>query len=175
MIRFVKLAVVVAGVGLTLAGCSSSTKHAKLDPFAGKGSPYYTGKGPIPFGGGRYQVGKPYQVAGRWFAPKEQPNYDKEGTASWYGEAFHKRRTSNGEWFNMNQLTAAHRTLPFGTRLQLEHAGRRVVVTVTDRGPFDRNAQGNYRKELDLAEAAFAALAPLDRGVITVQAREVLR
>ena len=138
MIRFVKLAVVMAGVGLMLAGCSSTTKHAKLDPFAGKGSPYYSGKGPIPFGGGRSQVGKPYQVAGRWFSPREQPNYDKEGTASWYGEAFHKRKTSNGEWFNMNQLTAAHATLPLPSYVKVTNLenGREVVVRVNDRGPF---------------------------------------
>jgi len=106
--------VLLLAIGLILSGCASRhhSKHASLDPFAGVGAPYYKGKGPIPFGGGRYQVGSPYQVAGRWFKPHEQPNYDAKGTASWYGEAFHRRRTSNGEWFDMNQLTAAHPTLP---------------------------------------------------------------
>ena len=49
------------------------------------------GSGPLPWGGGRYHVGKPYQVAGQWFTPKEQPGYDKKGTASWYGEDFNRR------------------------------------------------------------------------------------
>ena len=56
---------------LPLSGCSSSKKSAKLDPFAGQGSPRYPGNGPLPRGGGRYQLGEPYQVAGRWFTPRE--------------------------------------------------------------------------------------------------------
>jgi rare lipoprotein A len=140
MRKFVTLTCVLIGVSAALAGCSShkSTKHAKLDPFAGKGSPYYRGSGPIPVGGGRYQVGKPYQVAGNWFTPREQPNYDKTGVSSWYGEAFHRRMTSNGEYFDMNQLTAAHATLPVPsyvrvTNLENDHS---VILRVNDRGPF---------------------------------------
>ena len=126
-------------IGLVLSGCSSKhSKSARLDPFAGTGSPYYKGKGPIPFGGGKYQVGAPYQVAGRWFKPHEQPNYDAKGQASWYGEAFHRRKTSNGEWFDMNQLTAAHPTLPLPSYVRVTNLenGREVVVRVNDRGPF---------------------------------------
>ncbi len=139
MMRFAKLSMVLLAVGLALAGCSSSEKkQAKLDPFAGKGSPYYSGKGPIPFGGGRRHVGKPYQVAGRWFTPHEDEDYDKKGTASVYGEAFHKRQTSNGEWFDMNRLTAAHPTLPLPSYVRVTNLenGKQVVVRVNDRGPF---------------------------------------
>lgn len=138
MLRFAKLSAVLLAIGLALAGCSSSEKQAKLDPFAGKGSPYYSGKGPIPFGGGRRHVGKPYQVAGRWFTPHEDDDYDKKGTASWYGEAFHKRKTSNGEWFDMNRLTAAHPTLPLPSYVRVTNLenGKQVVVRVNDRGPF---------------------------------------
>ena len=130
---------------LVLAGCSShhsSHSHhgfasAFLDPFAGKGSPIYHGA-KIPYGGGQYQVGNAYQVGGRWFTPHEQPGYDKEGTASWYGEAFHRRRTSNGEWFDMNTLTAAHATLPLPSYVLVTNLenNRQVVVRVNDRGPF---------------------------------------
>ena len=131
---------------LSLAGCShhtsSSSSHhgfasAASDPFAGKGSPYYRGN-KIPFGGGGYHVGSPYQVAGRWFTPREQPGYDKTGIASWYGEAFHRRRTANGEWFDMNTLTAASATLPlpsYALVTNLEN-NRQVVVRINDRGPF---------------------------------------
>jgi rare lipoprotein A len=138
MMKFLKPALAVFVAGLLLAGCSSSSKQSKLDPFAGKGSPYYSGKGPIPWGGGRSQVGKPYQVAGRWFEPREQPGYDKTGKASWYGEAFHKRKTSNGEWFDMNRLTAAHATLPLPSYARVTNLdnGRTVVVRINDRGPF---------------------------------------
>jgi rare lipoprotein A len=134
------LTCVVLAVGIGLSGCSSqkNVKQSKLDPFAGKGSPYYRGNGPIPVGGGKYMVGKPYQVAGRWFTPKEQPNYDKVGRSSWYGEAFHRRMTSNGEYFDMNQLTAAHATLPIPSYVQVTNLEnkRSLILRVNDRGPF---------------------------------------
>lgn len=139
MIRFSKLAVILLAVGLALAGCSSKPeKKAALDPFAGTGSPRWTGKGTPPWGGGRNHVGKPYQVAGRWFAPKEQPQYDEQGPASWYGEAFNHRKTSNGEWFEMTRLTAAHPTLPLPSYAKVTNLdnGKEVVVRINDRGPF---------------------------------------
>ena len=70
-------------------------------------------------------------MAGRWFEPKEQPNYDKKGMASWYGEAFNRRKTSNGEWFDMTRLTAAHPTLPLPSY---------VKVTNLDNGRRSRRA-----------------------------------
>jgi rare lipoprotein A len=137
----------IALAGLALSGCSHSPRShrsghhgfasAATDPFAGTGSPIYQG-GTIPFGGGRYQVGNAYQVAGRWFSPHEQPGYDKTGEASWYGEAFHRRKTSNGEWFDMETLTAAHATLPlpsYALVTNLEN-NQQVVVRINDRGPF---------------------------------------
>ena len=138
MLRLARKAIVLAAIGLAIAGCSSHKKQAKQDPFAGVGSPIYPGKGPVPWGGGRYHVGKPYQVAGVWFTPKEQPNYDRKGTASWYGEDFNRRKTSNGEWFDMNRLTAAHATLPLPSYVKVTNLdnGREVVVRVNDRGPF---------------------------------------
>ncbi len=139
MLKFSKLAVVLLAVGLALAGCSSkSEKKAALDPFAGTGSPRWTGKGAPPWGGGRNHVGKPYQVAGRWFTPKVQPDYDKEGPASWYGEAFNHRKTSNGEWFDMTRLTAAHPTLPLPSYAKVTNLdnGKEVIVRINDRGPF---------------------------------------
>jgi rare lipoprotein A len=137
-VRVTVLGLVVAVLaGLTLSGCSSS-KSAKMDPFAGQGSPRYPGNGPLPRGGGKYHVGQPYQVAGRWFTPKEQSNYDKVGLASWYGPQFHRRRTSNGEWFDMNYLTAAHATLPLPSYAKVSNLenGREVIVRINDRGPF---------------------------------------
>jgi rare lipoprotein A len=125
-----------AAVAVALAGCSGGKKS--LDPFAGVGAPYYKGTGALPKGTGRKHVGKPYQVAGRWFTPKEQPGYDKTGPASWYGEAFHRRKTSNGEWFDMNELTAAHPTLPLPSYAKVTNLenGQQIVVRINDRGPF---------------------------------------
>jgi rare lipoprotein A len=93
---------------------------------------------PIAKGGGNYKLGKPYQIAGRWYEPKHNPDYDRTGQASWYGSAFHGRRTANGEVFDMHALTAAHPTLPLPsyvrvTNLDNDHS---VVVRVNDRGPF---------------------------------------
>lgn len=135
MRQLLKHAAVFIAIGLIAAGCSSSKKK---DPFAGIGSPYYSKAGPLPKGGGRYHVGKPYEVAGVRFAPKEQPGYDKVGVASWYGPQFHRRMTSNGEWFDMNELTAAHATLPLPSYAKVTNLenGHNVVVRINDRGPF---------------------------------------
>src|SRR5262245_45135938 len=66
------------------------------------------------------------------------PPPGQEGIASWYGRSFHGRRTASGERFDQNALTAAHRSLPFGTRVRVTHleSGRSVIVTITDRGPY---------------------------------------
>jgi rare lipoprotein A len=73
----------------------------------------------------------------------------QRGAASWYGPGFHGRRTASGEAFNANAMTAAHRTLPFGTRVRVvnERTGRSVVVRINDRGPY---AHGRI---IDLAAA----------------------
>ena len=133
---FVAAAGLMCAIALGLAGCSGSSKK---DPFAGIGSPVWDStKGPMPKGGGRRHVGKPYQVAENWFYPKHDPAYDRVGVASWYGPKFNRRMTSNGEWFDMEQLTAAHTTmeLPSYARVTNLGNGRDVIVRVNDRGPF---------------------------------------
>jgi rare lipoprotein A len=150
---------------LPLSGCSSSNKSAKLDPFAGQGSPRYPGNGPLPRGGGRYQLGEPYQVAGRWFTPREQPGYNKVGVASWYGPQFHRRQTSNGEWFDMNYLTAAHATLPLPSYAKVTNLqnGREVIVRINDRGPFVGD------RIIDLSRQAATVLAFKEQGKAQVR------
>lgn len=86
------------------------------------------------------------------------------GVASWYGEAFRDRTTACGEPYDPDALTSAHRTLPCWARVRVEHGGRSVVVTITDRGPY---VDG---RELDLSRAAFERLAPPDEGLIEVRA-----
>lgn len=169
MWALVRNGLVLLAVGLAAAGCSSHKKTAKLDPFAGVGSPYYPGNGPVPWGGGRYHVGKPYQVAGVWFEPKEQPNYDKKGVASWYGEDFNRRKTSNGEYFDMNRLTAAHATLPLPSYVKVTNLqnGREVVVRVNDRGPFVDT------RVIDMSKAAADALGYKNQGKTTVRVQYI--
>lgn len=122
---------------LALTGCSSKAP-VKQNPFAGTPSPMYPGTGPLPKGGGRYHVGNTYQVAGRSYYPREDPNYDKVGIASWYGPSFHRRMTSNGEWFDQDYLSAAHPTLPLPSYVRVTNLenNRSVIVRVNDRGPF---------------------------------------
>jgi rare lipoprotein A (peptidoglycan hydrolase) len=88
-----------------------------------------------------------------------------EGNASWYGVEFHGRRAADGSRFNMYELTAAHRTLPFGTRLRVTNLrnGRTVKVTVTDRGPF---VEGRI---IDLSFAAAQQLGMVGGGVTPVR------
>jgi len=82
------------------------------------------------------------------------------GKASWYGPGFHGKRTASGERFDMNELTAAHRTLPFGTLLRVRNPrnGREVVVRINDRGPRVED------RIIDLSKAAAAALDLLQAG-----------
>jgi len=87
-----------------------------------------------------YKVGEPYQIQGIWYYPKEDYEYDETGIASWYGAQFHGRRTANGDTYDMNALTAAHRTLPMPSFVRVTNLenGRSLILKVTDRGPFAR-------------------------------------
>ncbi len=87
-----------------------------------------------------YKIGKPYEQDGVWYYPREQPDYDETGVASWYGSEFHGQRTSLGEIFDANALTAAHRTLPMPVNVRVTNLenGRSLVVRVNDRGPFSK-------------------------------------
>jgi len=87
-----------------------------------------------------YKIGEPYQIQGVWYYPAENYQYDKSGIASWYGVQFHGRRTANGEIYDMNTLTAAHRTLPMPSFVRVTNLenGRSLILKVNDRGPFAR-------------------------------------
>lgn len=117
---------------LLIAGCASH------------GTPELAGLSPkaqavvIKQYGGVYKVGNPYQIMGRWYYPKEDYSYAETGMASWYGDDFHAKRTANGEKYDMNTLTAAHRTLPLPSIVRVTNLenGRSLVVRVNDRGPY---------------------------------------
>ena len=87
---------------------------------------------------GRYKVGNPYQIKGVWYYPKVDYHYTETGIASWYGPGFHGKKTANGEIYDQNALTAAHRTLPMPSLVQVTNLenGRSLRLTVNDRGPF---------------------------------------
>lgn len=95
--------------------------------------------------------------------------FEQRGQASWYGEPHHGRRTASGEIYDMRQLTAAHRTLPFGTLVVVTNIdnGRSVEVRINDRGPF---IEGRI---LDLSYAAAQELGATGRGLVPVRLRVV--
>lgn len=105
------------------------------------GGSSYTQAEAIKGQGGTYKVGAPYKIMGQWYYPKEDYNYSEVGTASWYGEDFHAKKTANGEKYDMHALTAAHRTLPLPSIVKVTNLenGRSLVLRVNDRGPYAKN------------------------------------
>src|SRR5437588_6394109 len=121
-----RILLVILAIGFLLAGCASSGPQL--------GDNHHR----------RFRVGQPnytvaaYQVNGVWYHPKADYNYDETGTASWYGPGFDGRPTSDGEIYDMNGLTAAHKTLPLPSVVQVTNLqnGRALQLRVNDRGPF---------------------------------------
>ena len=176
--------VIAAASACALAACSTSgqqtasTKRtATKEYFAEseygvKASPRVSMKrSGLQRGGGREQIGKPYKVKGKWYHPKEDPDYRNSGMASWYGDAFHGRLTANGEIYDMTHLTAAHPTMPLPSyaRVTNKANGSSVIVRVNDRGPF---AHGRI---IDLSRRAAELLDYTHNGVAKVDVEYVGR
>lgn len=112
-------------------------------------------------------------VAGCSSTPKSgggaASGHSESGQASYYGNEFHGRKTANGERFDQGKLTAAHRTLPFGTQVKVTNTqtGKSVTVRVNDRGPFVKG------RVIDLSSSAFKAIASLNAGVVPVRIQVV--
>ncbi len=130
-----------------LSGCATPTAQQHYahgrEYFSqakyGHASPKVIADGqPVPRGGGQYLVGHPYTIAGHTYYPSETESYTAVGLASWYGAAFHGRRTANGEVYDMASLTAAHPTLPLPCYARVTNLsnGYSVIVRVNDRGPY---------------------------------------
>lgn len=116
---------------------------------------------------GMYKVGNPYQIAGVWYRPAEDFAYDETGIASWYGQDFHGKYTANGEIYDLNAMTAAHRTLPMPTVVQVTNLdnGRTVQLRVNDRGPFARG------RIIDVSRRAAQLLGFENQGTAKVRVR----
>lgn len=140
--RLIPHACVIGTLGLMLVGCASSPR------FVTRSTP------PTPRSDGTLETTK---------SEETKPNYNTsgkilltlEGVASYYADDYHGKQTSNGEVFNMNDLTAAHRTFPFGTKVLVTNLENKksVVVRVNDRGPF---------KETRIIDVSLAAAKELD-------------
>jgi rare lipoprotein A len=134
----------VAALGaLALGGCAQQPPIHSSEYFPasiyGAASPQVVADNePIPHGGGTYMIGNPYTVAGRTYYPSER-RYVAVGLASWYGDAFHGRRTANGEIFDRNSISAAHPTMPLPSYARVTNLRNHysMIVRVNDRGPFE--------------------------------------
>src|SRR6266700_5489443 len=116
----------IMALGLALAGCASSGPHVAGGHHAHRerGQPVYRVE--------------PYQVKGLWYTPRADYSYDETGLASWYGPGFNQQLTAANEIYDMNQLSAAHKTLPLPSVVQVTNLqnGRSLRLRVNDRGPF---------------------------------------
>ncbi|HHY50003.1 MAG TPA: septal ring lytic transglycosylase RlpA family protein, partial [Alphaproteobacteria bacterium] len=174
--RLARLAILVAIVGPILAACgggvgSSGVKRAAFtsEEFGVAVSPRVTKAKYPPRGGGRYLPNKPYVVRGKTYEPVAGPGYVARGTASWYGQDFHGRRTANGEIFGAYYLTAASPVLPVPSYARVTNLenGRSVLVRVNDRGPY---LQGRV---IDLSYQAASILGYVNKGSAEVEVRYV--
>lgn len=167
-----------------LAGCTSTPQTASVEKkkrskeyfaesiYGVKASPRVSNKRTkLPRGGGRDQTGKPYQVRGKWYYPKEDKDYRKVGAASWYGDAFHGRLTANGEIYDMTHLTAAHPTMPLPSYARVTNLknGDSIIVRVNDRGPYDSG------RIIDLSHKAADMLGYTTAGTTKVEVEYVGR
>lgn len=119
----------VVALGFLLAACGSAP-----GPQFGGGTHHAGYQAGRPM----YKVGPPYQINGVWYYPKVDYDYDERGTASWYGPGFDRKTTANGEIYDMNQLSAAHKTLPLPSVVEVTNLqnGRSLQLRVNDRGPY---------------------------------------
>ncbi len=112
-----------------------------------------------------------YKVAGKRYQPtKKIESFSQTGKASWYGPGFHGKKTSSGERFDMNTLSAAHRTLPIPSYARVTNLsnGKSVVVRINDRGPFHGN------RVMDVSKAAAKELGFIHTGTANVKVEQIL-
>ncbi len=110
-------------LALVVAACAGKPK-----PVAHKPPPAAAG----------IKIGRPYEVFGKTYVPRDDRSYDERGIASWYGPTFHAKPTATGEIYNQDDLTAAHKTLPMPSWVEVTNLdnGRSLTVRINDRGPF---------------------------------------
>ncbi|MGB0683259.1 MAG: septal ring lytic transglycosylase RlpA family protein [Magnetovibrionaceae bacterium] len=115
--------------------------------------------------GGYYKVGNPYQIKGIWYYPEVNYDYDETGIASWYGPNFHGKKTANGEIFDMNAVSAAHKTLPMPSVVRVTNLenGRSITARLNDRGPF------SGERIIDMSRRAAQLLGFEQQGIAKVR------
>lgn len=123
---------------------------------------------------GTYKVGNPYSIGGKMYYPKEYAHLQEEGFISWYGPGFHNKKTSNGAIFNKNTYTAAHKTLPMPSVVELTNLenGKRVILVVNDRGPFSESQSRILDVSERIAQEMGFSSAGVTRGRIKLLPKE---
>ena len=142
-------------VYLLISGCSETTFLVNSAKRIGS-----WGDDPI------YKVGNPYKINGKWYYPAVDYQYDEVGIASWYGPGFHGKSTANGEVFDQDKISAAHRTLPMPSIVKVTNLENGLVldkVRINDRGPFARN------RIIDLSKKAAEELGFIKNGIAKVR------
>lgn len=161
------------GAALSLGGCAEQPQRLAYahsseyfpSSIYGPASPRVVADGePVPHGGGMYMLGKPYTVAGLTYYPSEK-HYAATGLASWYGDAFHGRRTANGEVYDRDSISAAHPTLPLPSYARVTNLRNHysMIVRINDRGPFAAN------RIMDVSRKTAEALDFRQRGTTRVK------
>ena len=147
---------------LSLGACA----EIQLAAFSAKEIAAHTEE---PVNQGKFKVGDPYQVNGVWYSPAFDPGYDEVGIASWYGKKFHGRPTANGAIYDMNALTAAHKTLPMPSTVRVTNLenGRSMLLEVNDRGPFVRG------RIIDVSRRAAQLMGFQRKGTVKVRVQVV--
>ncbi len=113
-----------------------------------------------------YKIGTPYKINGKWYYPSVDYDYEEIGIASWYGPGFHGKKTANGEIFDQNKVSAAHRTLPMPSIVRVTNLDNGKVlpkVRINDRGPFAGN------RIIDLSKKAAQELGFVNTGIAKVK------
>jgi len=150
-------------VGLILQGCTSA--ELAVDMFKKQQRNAVSESLANVVAAPRYKVGDPYNIAGVWYYPERDLTYDETGIGSWYGDEFAGRLTANGEIFDPNKVTAAHKTLPMPSVVRVTNLdnGKSLVVRINDRGPF---VSGRI---IDLSREAARLIGYRDNGLAKVR------
>jgi rare lipoprotein A len=147
-----------AAVALQLASCGGGDR-----PHVGAGGRHWVAVDtPV-------KIGRPYQAGGRWWMPADAPDLDEVGYATWYGSDHQGAATASGERFERMRVSAAHRTLPLPSYVEVTAlgSGRTILVRINDRGPF------KPERIIDLSQAAARQIGIEGQGIAQVRVRRV--
>lgn len=153
---FAMLRLILACTFLFISGCSSPTYYRNVIKQPGWGA-----------GNKLPATARPYVIKGRRYYPQRHYRYDRCGYASWYGYDCHGRLTATGDYFHMNGMTAAHRTLPLPCIVRVINLenGRSVILKVNDRGPFAHT----HKRIIDVTQRAAKLLGFHKKGETRVR------